>query len=118
MAEHPAEDTGGDPIPDGAGDERPGPAGPAVGGGIDDPVAHLRTAATEVIRAVRSFLDIAEQVVADPRAAEAVGRVVGDLAETGRRLLAGAGSDPSPARPGVQRIPVERDDPADTPPES
>ena len=55
----------------------------------DDPageaVEHLRTAAHELIGAFRGFLDIAEELVDDPKAGEAVVDTVNSLADAARR---------------------------------
>jgi hypothetical protein len=61
---------------DGAGDR----AGEAV--------AHLQAAAREMIAAARAFLDVAEEVVEDPKAGEALLGTLGDVA---RRVVPGPG---------------------------
>ena len=43
-------------------------------------VAHLQSAARELIAAVRAFLDVAEEVVDDPKAGEALLDTLGDVA--------------------------------------
>jgi hypothetical protein len=50
-----------------------------------DAVDHLRAAAHELIGAVRGFLDIAEELVDDPKAADAVVDTVTTIAEAARR---------------------------------
>lgn len=52
------------------GDERP------------DPSAVVQAAAIEAIKAFRSFLDVAEQVVRDPQQAVVVGRAFADAARS------------------------------------
>lgn len=64
-------------------------------------VAHLQTAARELIAAVRVFLDVAEQVVEDPKAGEALLDTLGDVA---RRVV----PRPSPEDDGgVEHIAVD-----------
>jgi hypothetical protein len=67
-----------------------------------DAVAHLQAAAREMIAAARAFLDVAEEVVEDPEAGEALLASLGDVA---RRVVPrdGAASDGD----GVQHIPVD-----------
>jgi hypothetical protein len=43
-------------------------------------VAHLQGAARELIAALRAFLDVAEEVVDDPQAGEALLDTLGDVA--------------------------------------
>jgi hypothetical protein len=65
-------------------------------------VAHLQAAAREMIAAARAFLDVAEEVLEDPKAGEALLESLGDVA---RRVVprdgAASGGD------GVQHIPVD-----------
>lgn len=65
-------------------------------------VAHLQAAARELIAAARAFLDLAEEVVEDPKAGEALLESLGDVA---RRVVpreaAAADGD------GLQHIPVD-----------
>ena len=69
-------------------------------------VAHLQTAARELIAAARAFLDVAEEVVDDPKAGEAV---LGGLADLARRITPrnlhddGPGGGDGP----VEHIPVD-----------
>ena len=65
-------------------------------------VAHLQAAAREMIAAARAFLDVAEEVVEDPKAADALLESLGDVA---RRVVprTRAGTDGD----GVQHIPVD-----------
>lgn len=67
---------------------------------------HLQAAAREAIAAARAFLDVAEELVADPAAvsavADAVGAVVRSAAQRGRAATGGgtggATGDPDGAR--------------------
>lgn len=52
-------------------------------------VEHLQNAALEMIRATRAFLDLAEELVADPGPLLAIAHVVGDLATKGRAAAQG-----------------------------
>lgn len=67
-----------------------------------DGVAHLQAAAREMIAAARAFLDVAEEVVEDPKAGEALLESLGDVA---RRVVPrdGRAADGD----GVQHIPVD-----------
>jgi hypothetical protein len=49
-----------------------------------DAVAHLQAAAREMIAAARAFLDVAEEVVEDPQAGEAILHSLGDVARRAR----------------------------------
>jgi hypothetical protein len=131
---HPSEGGGDDPT-DGRGDpwwssDRPGDAGSAggqassAGHGPDlDPrlqagLDHLQRAAREVIAASRALLDVAEELVDDPKAAAGVVDLLGSLGAVAARRArsgmgqgagaAGAGADPDDGddEPPVQRIPV------------
>ena len=65
-------------------------------------VAHLQAAASEMIAAARAFLDMAQEVVDDPKAGEALLESLGDVA---RRVVP---RDRAPASDGgVQHIPVD-----------
>jgi hypothetical protein len=66
-------------------------------------VAHLQTAAREVIAAFRAFLDVAEEVVEDPKAGEALLETLGDVA---RRVVPRSGGSPDDDG-GVQHITVD-----------
>lgn len=59
-----------------------------------DPVEHLRAAAHELISAMRGFLDIAEELVDDPKAREAVVDTVASFADAARSAARGAGEAP------------------------
>ncbi len=74
-----------------AGDDRTGEA-----------VAHLQSAARELIAAVRVFLDVAEEVVEDPKAGEALLDTLGDVA---RRVV--PRSSPEDDDGGVEHIAVD-----------
>jgi len=69
-------------------------------------VAHLQTAARELIAAARAFLDVAEEVVDDPKAGEAV---LGGLADLARRVVPRNPHDDGPGDGdgGVEHIPVD-----------
>ncbi|MCB1038191.1 MAG: hypothetical protein KDA94_01465 [Acidimicrobiales bacterium] len=111
----------------------PEPDGAAAAGGAgwdagDDPrvrdgLDHLQRAAREVISASRALLDLAEELVEDPRTAagvvdllgsvatraraagEAAGRAAGRAGPSGRTSAQGPGDD-GDDDPPVQRIPV------------
>ena len=65
-------------------------------------VAHLQSAARELIAAVRVFLDVAEEVVEDPKAGEALLDTLGDVA---RRVV--PRSAPDDNGDGVEHIAVD-----------
>jgi hypothetical protein len=72
-----------------------------------DGLAHLQAAAKEMIAAARSFLDVAETLVEDPKAVQALGSAVTTLAKMAASTL----MSPGPAHdaddePRVQRIRV------------
>lgn len=82
-------------------------------------VEHLQAAARELIAAARSFLDVAEDVVRDPKVVEGLLAGVGDLADTARSAArdaaqrAAKAADGTPGGPddgeddgGVQHVPV------------
>ena len=54
-------------------------------------VAHLQGAARELIAALRAFLDVAEEVVDDPKAGEALLDTLGGRRPAGRPPLATGG---------------------------
>lgn len=60
-------------------------------------VEHLQAAARELIAAARSFLDVAEDLVRDPKVAEGLLAGLGDLADSARtaarEAAARAGAD-------------------------
>lgn len=67
-----------------------------------DGVAHLQAAAREMIAAARAFLDVAEEVVEDPKAGEAL---LESLSAVARRVVPRDGAPPD--GDGVQHIPVD-----------
>ncbi len=77
---------------------------------------HLQRAALETIAAMRALLDLAEELVEDPRAAETLVSTIGSLAEAavrsgadlGNRRAASAAttSEDDDEKGGVQRIPL------------
>ena len=76
-------------------------------------VEHLQAAAHELIAAARAFLDVAEDLVRDPKVAEGLVAGFGDLADTVRtaaRDAAGRAASSSGSEGdddgGVQHIPV------------
>ena len=68
-------------------------------------VEHLQKAALEVIAATRAFLDLAEELVADPAPLVEVSRLISGLAAKGR-AAASAGERPPEHEPKVQHIRV------------
>lgn len=76
-----------------------------------DGLAHLQTAARELIQAARAVLDVAEELVEDPATvrsvADALGAVVRSAAGVGRRAAAGDRSGSGDDGAGVERITVE-----------
>jgi hypothetical protein len=68
-------------------------------------VTHLQNAAREMIAAARAFLDVAEELVEDPDAGEALLQSLGDVA---RRVVPGRnGSSDGDDGGGVEHITVE-----------
>jgi hypothetical protein len=65
---------------------------------------HLQKAALEMIAATRAFLDLAEDVVADPAGLAAVGHLLADLAAKGRAAAGRHAEDDRPPSTGVQHI--------------
>lgn len=80
-------------------DTGPAPTDPS-GEQASEAVDHLRAAAHELIGAVRGFLDIAEELVDDPKAGEAVVETVTTLAEAARKGARSALGDTDPAGSG------------------
>ena len=70
-----------------------------VGRGIEA----LQSAAAEAIHAARAVLDVAEELLTDPRTATAVSNVIGSMARGAVRSQPPEGPDDED---GVQRIPV------------
>ena len=68
-------------------------------------VEHLQNAAMEMIRATRAFLDLAEELVADPAPLLAITDLISGLAGKGRAAASQEGRT-SPPEPGVQHIRV------------
>jgi len=56
-------------------------------------VEHLQVAARELIAAARSFLDVAEDLVRDPKVAEGLLAGIGDLADAARRAATEAAKE-------------------------
>ncbi|MCB0970814.1 MAG: hypothetical protein KDA97_04760 [Acidimicrobiales bacterium] len=77
----------------------------------DDPrlaagLEHLQRAAREMIAASRALLDVAEELVEDPKAAAGVVDLLGSLADRRGPVPSGADEDDDDPDPPVQRIPV------------
>jgi len=68
-----------------------------------DGVAHLETAAKEMIEAARAFLDVAEEVVGDPRTVEGLLSALTSLAE---RVTPGRADD-GDSGSGLEHIDLE-----------
>ena len=75
-----------------------------------DAVDHLRAAAHELIGAVRGFLDIAEELVDDPKATDAIVDTVTTLAEAARRGARSAIRDAGAAGPDDRYEHIDLDD--------
>lgn len=67
-------------------------------------VEHLQNAALEMIRATRAFLDMAEELVADPGPLLALAHAVGELAARGRAQ--GTSAQTAQDDPPIQHIRV------------
>lgn len=61
-------------------------------------VEHLQQAAIEMIKATRAFLDLAEELVADPAPLLALSHLIGDLAAKGRGRTAPSDEDDPPVQ--------------------
>jgi len=85
--------------------ERPGPGSPD-----GRQAAQVQQAAQAAITAARAFLDLAEQLIADPEAMAAVVSSLGSWARSGVAAVSDL-VGPSPARPS-ERIEVRGDDAA------
>ena len=79
-----------------------------------DGLAHLQAAARELIQAARAVLDVAADLVEDPKAvtavADSVGAIVRTAAQAGRRVVGADGGDggaDDDDTSGVQRIRVD-----------
>lgn len=75
---------------------------PRVQAGLD----HLQRAAREVIAASRALLDVAEELVEDPKAASGIIDLFGSVAGRAGRAPVRTGLDDDEDDPPVQRIPV------------
>ncbi len=69
----------------------------------DEALGHLQSAARELIAAARAFLDLAEEVVDDPKAGEALIDGLGNLARKARSAAPGTAPDDG----GVQHIDLD-----------
>lgn len=68
---------------------------------------HLQAAAREMIKATRSLLDAAEQLVEDPKAVQGLVGTLGTLAQAAAlRLRPQPGADDDDGDDGIQRIKV------------
>jgi hypothetical protein len=65
----------------------------------NEAIEHLQNAAVEVIKATRSFLDLAEELVAEPGHLLGLAGLIGDLAARGR-AAASPSHDPDNAADG------------------
>ena len=74
--------------------------------GADDPLGRgiesMQAAAAEAIAAARAMLDVAEELLTDPRTASAVSNMLSSLARRDNRPV----RDDTDDEGGVQRIPV------------
>lgn len=88
------------------------PEPPADGPGpVDDPrvqagLEHLQRAAREVIAASRALLDVAEDLVEDPRGAAGIVELLGSVVDRRNRGAAPGDAADGEDDPPVQRIPV------------
>jgi hypothetical protein len=73
-------------------------------------VEHLRAAAHEMIGAFRGFLDVAEELVDDPKAGEAVVETVTALADAARRGTRSAMRDAAAGSSGADYERIDLDD--------
>ena len=89
---------------DGAGPDSPGnDHDPRLQSGLD----HLQRAAREMIAASRALLDVAEELVDDPKAASGIIDLLGSVAgRAERRPPRGSAEGEDDDDPPVQRIPV------------
>lgn len=75
----------------------------------DEGLEHLQTAAEELIAAARAFLDVAEEVVTDPKTADSLLGLFDSVAVMAKRGRPGRASGPGGAAEGddpVEHIPV------------
>ena len=77
---------------------------PRVQAGLD----HLQRAAREVIAASRALLDVAEDLIDDPKAANGLLDLLGTVGDLAGRMTrpAGPAADEDGDEPPIQRIPV------------
>jgi hypothetical protein len=87
------------PAPEATNTDRPAPE---ATNRAHDVVAHLQSAALEMIAAARAFLDVAEELVKEPGEATVMAATLADLA--GRIVPGGAGDHEQ--SPGVEHIRV------------
>ena len=74
---------------------------------VHDGIEHLQTAAREVIKASRSLLDAAEELVDDPRSVQDIVATLTAVAQAAAARLRSSGSDDDDGDDGhVQRIRV------------
>ena len=74
----------------------------------DDGLEHLQTAAEELIAAARAFLDVAEEVVTDPKTADSLLGLLDSVAALANRRRPGGGgrSGTGDGDDPVEHIPV------------
>ena len=78
------------------------PTSPDLGKALEG-LGHVQTAAVEMIKAARAFLDVAEDLVTDPGTAQAVMSAFATVAQAAR-----SATEQRPEREGgVERIVVE-----------
>ena len=70
-------------------------------------LVHVQAAAMEMIKAARSFLDVAEDLVKDPGTAQAVMGALNTLAQAAAQAARPAPADDHERESGVERIPVD-----------
>jgi hypothetical protein len=70
----------------------------------DEAMAHLQAAAHEMIKAARAFLDVAEELVTDPRTSETVLKVFDSVADAAGRVR--PNRSPDDEDDPLQHIPV------------
>ncbi|MCU1354422.1 MAG: hypothetical protein JWM05_3631 [Acidimicrobiales bacterium] len=93
-------------------DDRHGAADHAADPRLQEGLDHLQRAAREMIAATRALLDVAEELVDDPRAVGSIVAGFGSLAKAASRATmgwsgsAGHGRADDDGDPGVQRIPI------------
>ena len=70
-------------------------------------LGHVQTAAVEMIKAARAFLDVAEDLVTDPGTAQAVMTAFATVARAAAQATAAPAEHGEPRDGGVERIVVE-----------